>query len=200
MILNILSIAASSNKLSPIHFTLLGNFEHVGNRRLRVLISTQLERYVSAKTRFEKSNVIDLVVDQVQEAAGPVGGFVKRDGNGAWFQMTKSLARDKVSHKCMSLWIKICLDLEVCRTSSSHLLCLVFLSTIRWDIYSVILQSCMISRSNSLAAEPMLTESYILLRKFYRYMNIHIFILLHCIKIGEDCAIKNGVNSRHLAS
>lgn len=69
----------------------------MGNRRLRVLISIQLQRYVSAKTRFEKSKVIDLVVEQVLEAAGPVGGFVKRDENGVWFQMTKSLARDKVS-------------------------------------------------------------------------------------------------------
>ena len=76
-----------------------GNFEHVGNRRLRVLISLQLQRYVSTTSRFEKSNVIDLLVEQVREAAGPRGGFVKRDQNGVWFQMTKSLAREKVSHR-----------------------------------------------------------------------------------------------------
>ena len=75
----------------------------MGNRRLRVLVNLNLQRYAEAKTRVDKSNVIDLIVRQIREAAGPTGGFVKKDPDGEWFVVGNSLARDKVGHQLRDL-------------------------------------------------------------------------------------------------
>jgi hypothetical protein len=82
-----------------------GNFEHIGNKRLRILVSCHLKRYVQAKTRHEKSLVIDLIVEQVLDAVINVGGsgFVKRADNGEWFELSRVLAREKVGHQLRDL-------------------------------------------------------------------------------------------------
>lgn len=82
-----------------------GNFEHIGNKRLRVLVSCFLKRYMQAKSRHEKSLVIDLIVEQVLDAVASVGGcgFVKRADDGEWFELSRVLAREKVGHQLRDL-------------------------------------------------------------------------------------------------
>jgi hypothetical protein len=55
-----------------------------------------LKRYVEAKTRLEKSVVVNAIVDQIREAS-PNGGFVKRDKDGCWYEIGAE-AREKVGH------------------------------------------------------------------------------------------------------
>lgn len=56
-----------------------------------------LTRYVEAKTRTDKSRVVNNIVDQIWEAS-PNGGFVKRADLGLWYVTTSSVAREKVGH------------------------------------------------------------------------------------------------------
>ena len=53
-------------------------FDHVGNRRFRVLVDLHIPRYSKAKTKFEKSLIVAEVLDSVREASRD-GGFVKQN-------------------------------------------------------------------------------------------------------------------------
>jgi hypothetical protein len=53
-------------------------FNHEGNRKFRKLVSLRLQRYSSASTKHDKTQIICEIIDQVREDS-PSGGFVKRD-------------------------------------------------------------------------------------------------------------------------
>ena len=72
------------------------SIDHVGNRRFRIIVAMNLKRYVHAKTRLEKSVVVNAIVDQIRDAS-PNGGFVKRDKDGTWYEIGGE-AREKVGH------------------------------------------------------------------------------------------------------
>ena len=53
--------------------------ETVGNRRFRVCIENNLERYAEAKTKLDKSLIVMSIVDNIREASkSHGGGFVKQ--------------------------------------------------------------------------------------------------------------------------
>jgi hypothetical protein len=56
-----------------------------------------LTRYVEAKTRTDKSIVVNNIVEQIWDAS-PNGGFVKKDASGLWYVTTTPVAREKVGH------------------------------------------------------------------------------------------------------
>ena len=66
----------------------------VGNRRLRVLVETQLDKYLKAKSRKEKSFVVAHVLETVQQAC-PEGAFIKHDGKN-WWEVDDNTAREKI--------------------------------------------------------------------------------------------------------
>ncbi|CAB9508360.1 Nitrilase family, member 2 [Seminavis robusta] len=77
--------------------------EHIGNKRLRVLIANNLKAYVEAPTRREKSQIIDDVASQIR----CYGGFVKKTREGRWLSIGPSQSREKVGHSfrdCMKLF------------------------------------------------------------------------------------------------
>jgi hypothetical protein len=53
-------------------------FNHEGNRKFRKLVASRLQRYSSASTKHDKTQIICEIIDQVREDS-PSGGFVKRD-------------------------------------------------------------------------------------------------------------------------
>lgn len=66
-----------------------------GNRQFRDHIERSIVPYLSARTKFEKSEAIAEVVDQIQ-AKSPEGGFVRKDlVTGKWYQIGEAKARDK---------------------------------------------------------------------------------------------------------
>jgi hypothetical protein len=68
----------------------------IGNRRLRILVATELENYVKAKSRKEKSFVVARILQNVQEAC-PEGAFIKFDGKN-WWEVEDNKAREKIGY------------------------------------------------------------------------------------------------------
>jgi len=70
----------------------------VGNRRFRVTIAMNKDRYIQAPTKLDKSLVVDEIVKLVASAS-PDGGFIKKDAaTGLWCRISRQQARDKVAH------------------------------------------------------------------------------------------------------
>ena len=75
------------------------SYHHVGNRRFRVVIAMNLEKYVSAESKADKTQLVYAIVDRLREANPQTGGFVKRDSkSGLWVALDDTLAREKVGH------------------------------------------------------------------------------------------------------
>jgi hypothetical protein len=53
-------------------------FNHIGNHHFRTLISNNIHRYTNAVTKFQKSLIIQEIVDHVRNTSKE-GGFVKKD-------------------------------------------------------------------------------------------------------------------------
>jgi hypothetical protein len=69
----------------------------VGNRRFRVLISLNLEKYSRATTRTGKPRIVTEIVDIVRESSGNGGGFIRKHTHrDKWFEVGICLAREKV--------------------------------------------------------------------------------------------------------
>ena len=70
----------------------------IGNRRFRVTIAMNKERYIQAPTKVDKSLVVDQIVKTIK-AASPDGGFIRKDAEtGRWCKISTQQARDKVGH------------------------------------------------------------------------------------------------------
>lgn len=67
-------------------------FESIGNRRFRVIVRIFLEQYKAAKTKLDKSAIVNKIVDTILSAGG---GFVKYHC-GRWWEVTDGMAREKV--------------------------------------------------------------------------------------------------------
>eukprot|EP00541_Cyclophora_tenuis_P008857 CAMPEP_0116553616 /NCGR_PEP_ID=MMETSP0397-20121206/7146_1 /TAXON_ID=216820 /ORGANISM="Cyclophora tenuis, Strain ECT3854" /LENGTH=219 /DNA_ID=CAMNT_0004078707 /DNA_START=17 /DNA_END=676 /DNA_ORIENTATION=- len=70
--------------------------QHVGNRRFRVTIAMNAEKYVKAPTKLDKSLIVIEVVDAIRNGGG---NFVKKDRKTKqWVEIGDQLAREKVGH------------------------------------------------------------------------------------------------------
>jgi len=72
-------------------------FGHPGNRRFRVLLSLQLDKYANATSKIEKSVIVTSIVDAIRESSHSKGGggFVREEGS-RWYAVNEHLAREKV--------------------------------------------------------------------------------------------------------
>jgi hypothetical protein len=74
-------------------------FSHAGNRRFRMVILMNLEKYHNAKNRVDKSTIVTSIVDLIREGSPVNGGFVgKSVVTGQWMRINNKLAREKVGH------------------------------------------------------------------------------------------------------
>lgn len=69
-------------------------FQHEGNRRFREMVTSKMDEYSSAASKFQKSMIVSQIVDDVRQNS-PNGGFVK-DEKGRWFEVGDGAAREKV--------------------------------------------------------------------------------------------------------
>lgn len=70
-------------------------YNNIGNRRLRVLVEANLEKYTATKSKFQKTIIIASIVESVREAA-TLGGFIKMDPNTAkYIEIDDSAAKEK---------------------------------------------------------------------------------------------------------
>lgn len=96
------SINATKTKLpdafQPNSYTVLcgrgkDHYNWVGNRRFRVIVSMNLERYLCARTKAEKTRIVMDVVELIHDSGGT---FAKRHVNGDWYDIGYDAAREKV--------------------------------------------------------------------------------------------------------
>jgi len=75
-----------------------GNYNQPGNKRMRDIIRQHIPGYIAAKTKIDKTEVLNTIVEQVKE--NRLSRFVKlvRAGNKAWYQLSDDQAREKVGH------------------------------------------------------------------------------------------------------
>mmetsp|Transcript_20627 Transcript_20627/g.47649 ORF Transcript_20627/g.47649 Transcript_20627/m.47649 type:complete len:178 (-) Transcript_20627:318-851(-) len=72
------------------------SLSHVGNRRFRVTVAMNAEKYLKAPTKLEKSLVVIQIVDTIRDGGGH---FVKYDRKTqSWVEIGDQLAREKVGH------------------------------------------------------------------------------------------------------
>jgi hypothetical protein len=71
-------------------------YNHVGNRRFRVTVSLNLQRYQQAKNRYGRTQVITTVVRLLREVIG--ARFLKKTRGNVWVELDESKAREKVGH------------------------------------------------------------------------------------------------------
>ena len=68
-----------------------------GNGRLKALAVQYLDDYSNAENKTEKSKIVSKIVEMVHSKC-PVGAFIKYQ-EGLWYEVSKSVAREKVGIK-----------------------------------------------------------------------------------------------------
>ena len=53
-------------------------YDHVGNRRFRMIIDSHLETYMENISRRQKTKIVTTIVKNIRAAAGSGGGFVRK--------------------------------------------------------------------------------------------------------------------------
>jgi hypothetical protein len=77
------------------HSSLFVSFP-VGNKRFRDAVTSALDNYMEASNRFEKSLVINSIVDIIRASGGR---FLKWDFQmGKWYELTSQQSKEKVGH------------------------------------------------------------------------------------------------------
>jgi hypothetical protein len=68
----------------------------VGNKRLRVLVDANLEKYAMAESKMQKTLIVSAIVDTIKEASNGAG-FVKQDDTAKqWLEVGEAASREKV--------------------------------------------------------------------------------------------------------
>jgi hypothetical protein len=72
-----------------------GSYNRPGNKRFRVIALQYVPKYTAAKTRLDKSMVLNTIMEEVQRH----GRFVKYESKKmGWYEISDELAREKVGH------------------------------------------------------------------------------------------------------
>ena len=79
------------------------SFNHVGNRRFRITITMNIPKYLSAKSRHEKSALIISIVRMLRDEAG--ARFLKKKGK-EFIELNEKQAREKVGHALRDLAVQ----------------------------------------------------------------------------------------------
>ena len=77
--------------------------EHIGNKRYKGLITKHLQVYSDAKTKLEKSLIVNHIIDAVRNAS-PQGNFI-REENGVWVEVGDAVAREKIGQRYASRFL-----------------------------------------------------------------------------------------------
>jgi hypothetical protein len=79
-----------------------GSYNRPGNKRFRSLVATYIHQYISARTKMDKSMVLNTIIDQVNSYTNPDTGlaaqFVKYTKAAGWVMIGDEHAREKVGH------------------------------------------------------------------------------------------------------
>ena len=72
-------------------------YKHIGNEKLRSIVSSRLEEYSAATCKASKSSILMSIVTKLRTST-PKGGFIKEDPDSKqWYDVGDFLAREKIS-------------------------------------------------------------------------------------------------------
>jgi hypothetical protein len=74
-----------------------GSYNKPGNKRFRALVKTYLNDYISARTKFAKSAVLQDILNHVRASGGRFIKYSKHHQPG-WSELSDDQAREKVGH------------------------------------------------------------------------------------------------------
>ena len=75
-------------------------YEHIGNRRFRVLVDANLQKYSAATSKVEKSSIVMSIFDAIIEGSNNSGGFVKQNPTTkCWTLVDDDAAREKIGQQ-----------------------------------------------------------------------------------------------------
>jgi hypothetical protein len=66
-----------------------------------------LPQYANARSKQEKSEIVSLIYNSIQEAT-PEGGFIRKNARGEWCRVPSHIAREKVGWKSAFFWLGCC--------------------------------------------------------------------------------------------
>jgi len=75
-----------------------GNYKRPGNKQLHDIIQQYLHTYSEAKTKLDKTLVLDDIIDRVRAQNNGTARFVKFDPITGWVEISSEQAREKVGH------------------------------------------------------------------------------------------------------
>jgi len=76
-----------------------GSYNRPGNRRFREIIHQHTDEYQAARTKLDKTVVLNRIMDCVRSQNNGHANFIKKQGkNGDWFHISDDMAREKVGH------------------------------------------------------------------------------------------------------
>lgn len=70
-------------------------FNYIGNRRFRVMVDMNLERYSLAETKSDKTRIVCEIVQTIRQSSGGGGYFCKQEHE-KWYDVGDAVAREKV--------------------------------------------------------------------------------------------------------
>jgi hypothetical protein len=79
-----------------------GSYNRPGNKHFRALVATYIPEYQRARSKVDKSAILNSIVDKVRSLVNPETGepaqFVKHTKSTGWVQIGDDHAREKVGH------------------------------------------------------------------------------------------------------
>lgn len=75
-----------------------GSYNKPGNKRFREIVKEHMSEYMGARTKFDKSTVLQNIIDIIREQNNGTARFIKQNKDGSWYEISEDAAREKVGH------------------------------------------------------------------------------------------------------
>lgn len=75
-----------------------GSYNRIGNKRYHAIVRSHIPDYLAAKTRFDKSTILNEIIEEVKAQNNGQGRFVKLDSDGSWYEISDEQSREKCGH------------------------------------------------------------------------------------------------------
>lgn len=75
-----------------------GSYNRPGNMHFRAIVRDHIDEYLAARSKIDKSLVLNKIIEEVREQDEGRARFVKQDKAGKWIEIGNEVAREKCGH------------------------------------------------------------------------------------------------------